>query len=127
MTTAELVTRVMLTGLVVAALLAAPAWWLGGPGAALGVLAGAAIVLVDFRWLTRDAERMLARVAAGGPGAPRLATLGLRRLAIFGVLGLLIASGVSHPLAVIAGLVVLPPLLVVHGLRGARAPDHITG
>lgn len=113
MMAAELVHRVTLTGLGGTAILAAGAAVIGGPTAALGTAGGALITLLNFRWLAGDAIR-----ATTGDG--RLSALSLRKIAAFLALGGLIAGGFTHPVAVAAGLLVLPPVLVVQGLRAAR-------
>jgi hypothetical protein len=113
MMAAELVNRVTLTGLGGAALLSAGGALIGGPSAALGVAGGALITLLNFRWLASDAIR-----ATTGEG--RLSALGLRKIAAFLALGGLVAGGFTHPVAVAAGLLVLPPVLVAQGLRAAR-------
>lgn len=113
MIAAELVNRVMLTGLASTVLLAVFATALAGPGAALGVAGGAVITLLNFRWLARDAIR-----ATTGSG--RLSGIGLRKLGALAALGGLIVSGWTHPVAVAAGLLVLPPVLVAQGLWAAR-------
>ncbi|HEU5192444.1 MAG TPA: hypothetical protein VFX14_22395 [Methylomirabilota bacterium] len=113
MMAAELVNRVTLTGLGGAALLSVAAAFVGGPSAAVGVAGGAVITLLNFRWLARDAIR-----ATSGEG--RLSALGFRKIAALLALGGLVASGVTHPVAVAAGLFVLPPALVAQGLLAAR-------
>ena len=96
----------------------AGAWWLAGPAAATGVGGGGAIALLNFRWLARDVGRATALVAEGGGG--RIGRLGLRQLATFTALGLLVAQGWAHPVAVGIGLAVLPPVLLAEGLLDAR-------
>ena len=113
MIAAELVDRVTLTGLGGAAVLSVGAAFIGGAGAAVGVAGGALITLLNFRWLARDAVR-----ATTGEG--RLSGLGLRKVAALLALGGLVACGVTHPVAVAAGLLVLPPVLVVRGLQASR-------
>ena len=113
MIAADLVNGVMVTGLGATALLSIIAAAIAGPGAALGVAGGAVITLLNFRWLARDAVR-----ATTGSG--RLTGIGLRKLGALAALGALIVSGWTHPVAVAAGLLVLPPVLVAQGLRAAR-------
>lgn len=113
MLAAALVNGVMATGLGATALLSIIAAAIAGPGAALGVAGGAIITLLNFRWLARDAIR-----ATTGSG--RLSGIGLRKLGALAALGALIVSGWTHPVAVAAGLFVLPPVLVAQGLRAAR-------
>jgi hypothetical protein len=82
-----------------------------------GVAAGGVLALGDFRWLARDAQRL---VRGNREGGLRLAPIALRQLAAFGALAALIGSGIVHPLSVAAGLAVLPPVLIVEGLRAAK-------
>jgi ATP synthase I subunit len=90
------------------------AWFAGLPGA-VGVGAGAGIALVHFRWLAWGAAR--GGLLGVGRGAFSAAGLGLRYAATFAALALTLASGWAHPLAVIAGLSVLPPVLIAEGVR----------
>jgi len=46
--------------------------------------------------------------------------MGLRQLFTFGALGLLVAHGWAHPVAVVIGLAALPPVLLAQGLLDAR-------
>ena len=64
--------------------------WVAGPGAGVGVLAGGAIAVGNLWWLS------------------------LRAVAV------VFASGLVHPLAVVAGLTVLPVVVIVRGLAVAR-------
>ena len=102
------------------AAMSAGAWWLAGAPAAAGVGGGGAIALVNFRWLARDVGRATAAVVEGGAGIGRIGRVGLRQLVTFGALGLLVAQGWAHPVAVGVGLAALPPVLLVQGLLDAR-------
>ena len=112
----ELTDRVVRPGVVAAAACAVLAGLLVGPWEAAGVLAGGVIAFGNFRWLARDAGRLGASEEGAGR---RLLPVGLRQIAAFAALAALIGSGVSHPLAVAAGLALLPPVLIVQGLRAA--------
>lgn len=91
-----------------------------GPEGGLGVAAGGALALGNLWLLARGSERAL-RLFTGRPLHPLwVLGLGLRYLALFGALGLLLWSGRVHPLALIVGLSVLPPLLVLYALRNPR-------
>lgn len=115
----DLVTRVSCTALVVALLAAALGGLLAGRAGALGVLAGALVSLASFRWLARGA-RVSSALLAGGRAHPLwLLGLGLRYLVLFGGIVLLLRAGL-HPLAVMAGLSVLPPILLALGWMAAR-------
>jgi len=96
---------------------AAPAAWLGGPDGALGAAAGAVIAVGNFRWL---ASRVTARF--DGSTGRALWTLGavLRLGVVTAAVGLVLVSGHAHPVAVVAGLSVLPVAIVFHALRAAR-------
>lgn len=109
----ELAKRVMVTGLVVTLPLALAAAIFFGPGAGTGVIGGALVALLNFGGLAREAVR------ATDDGRRRL-RLGLRQLGVFATLGGLIVSDWTHPVAVAAGLMVLPPVLVVQGLLASR-------
>ena len=109
----ELAKRVMVTGLVVTLPLALAAAIFFGPGAGAGVVGGALVALLNFGGLAREAVR------ATDDGRRRL-RLGLRQLGVFATLGGLIVSDWTHPVAVAAGLMVLPPVLVAQGLRASR-------
>ncbi|HYB41460.1 MAG TPA: ATP synthase subunit I [Candidatus Methylomirabilis sp.] len=117
----ELARRVTTTGALTLAAMSAGAWWLVGAPAAAGVVGGGAIALVNFRWLARDVAQTDA--LAGGGRIGRIGRIGLRQLVTFGGLGLLIAHGWAHPVAVAVGLAVLPPVLLAQGLLDARAED----
>jgi ATP synthase I chain len=119
---ADLAARVTWTGGLAVAALAAGAWWLAGLPAAAGVGGGGAIALLNFRWLARDVGRVTALVTGGGAGIGRIGRVGLRQLVTWGALGLLVGHGWAHPVAVAVGLAVLPPVLLVQGLRDAGRP-----
>ena len=120
MATTELTSSVTWAGACTVAAMSGGAWWLAGAPAAAGVAGGGAIALVNFRWLARDVGRAVALVVEGRGGLARIGRIGLRQLVTFGGLGLLIANGWVHPAAVGLGLAVLPPVLLVQGLRHAR-------
>lgn len=103
------------------AAMTAGAWCLGGLPAATGVGGAGAIALMNFRWLARDVSRATAVAAEGRAGIRRVGRMmGLRQLVTFGALGLLVAQGWAHPVAVGVGLAALPPVLLVQGLLDAR-------
>jgi hypothetical protein len=118
---ADLAVRVTWTGAATVAAMTVGAWWLAGAPAAAGVSAGGGIALVNFRWLARDVSRATALIAEGSTGGVgRLSRVGLRQLFTFGALGLLVAQGWAHPVAVAVGLAALPPVLLAQGLLDAR-------
>lgn len=109
-----------------AAALAAPAAWIGGVPAGLGVLAGGALAIVNFRWLVARATAVTAVLSAtpGNGGAAASVWLvgsGLRFGASLVACTLLLATGWAHPVALLAGFTLLPCDLIVRGLAAARA------
>src|SRR6267378_3827554 len=98
MTPSDLTSRVSRDACVLGVALAGPAAYLGG--------------------LAARAQ------GAGGDGSPARAlwslAAGLRLAAVVAALGVAVASGHAHPLAIVAGLSVIPIAVVVHGLLGAR-------
>jgi hypothetical protein len=112
-----LVSRVTVLGIFAIAAVTASAAWLWGVAGAAGTIGAGAIALLNFRWLARGAARAL---AGGGPRGA-LVGLGLRYLATLGALALLLSSGWAHPVAVVAGIAVLPLVLIVEGLRVTRS------
>lgn len=116
----DLAARVTWTCVAIVAAMTAGAWWLEGGPAAAGVGGGGGIALLNFRWLARDVSRAAALISNGSVGAARLSRMGLRQLVTFGALGLLVAQGWGHPVAVAVGLAVLPPVLLAQGLLDAR-------
>ena len=123
MTPSELRRRVTLDTWAAAAALAAPAAWIGGAPAGLGVLAGGALAIVNFRWLAaRAAAATAAPSAAAGSGAASawLVGSGLRFGASLAACTLLLATGWAHPIGLLAGFTVLPCDLIVRGLAAAR-------
>ena len=115
----DLVTRVSRTALGISVLAAAGGGLLAGPTGALGVLAGALISVWSFRWLARGTERATASFAGGHARPLWVLTLGLRYLVLFGLIALMLRAGL-HPVALMAGLAVLPPILIAHGWHSAR-------
>jgi hypothetical protein len=91
----------------------------GWPGA-VGCLAGGLISLGSFRWVASGVARASAPQAGGGLALPALG-VGLRHLALFGALAAVLGTGVAHPLALVAGLSVLPPAVIALGLFETQA------
>jgi hypothetical protein len=113
----ELTRRVCRAGMLAVAVLTAGTALLFGAREAAGVAAGGGIAFGTFRWLARDAASL---AAIGQPAsASRLLPIGFRQIAAFAALALVIGSGWCHPVAVAAGIALLPPVLVVQGLRAA--------
>ena len=108
------------TALVVVPVAVIAAVLAGWPGAA-GALAGALVSLVSFRWIARASRRAGMLLAGGRPGTLWLLGLGTRHLTLFAAIALCLWSGIAHPIALVAGLSLLPPVLILFGLRSAAA------
>ncbi len=125
MTPSELRRRVTLDTCAAAATLAAPAAWIGGAPAGLGVLAGGVLAIVNFRWLAARAAAVTAAPSAtagtgSGAASAWLVGSGLRFGASLAACTLLLATGWAHPIGLLAGFTVLPCDLIVRGLAAAR-------
>jgi hypothetical protein len=94
------------------ALLAA---WFAGAAAASGVIAGGLVAIANLWWLSRRTD-----VHGGRRPALVWVAVSARLSAVALVVGALLVTGWAHPLGLVAGLSVLPPVLVVVGLRDAR-------
>jgi hypothetical protein len=97
---------------------AVAAAWLGGSGAAVGVVAGSGLAILNFLWLARG----LMRASADTSRAAWLVASSFRLTAVAGVFAALLATGAIHPVALVIGVTALPCALVARGLRGAREP-----
>ena len=118
MTPSELTTRVTLDTCAAAGALAALGWWLLGAPVGLGVLAGGALAVVNFRWLVVRA--FVATEIGSTSSAAWILGTGLRFAGCAGACGVLLAYGWAHPLALVAGFTVLPCDLIARGLESAR-------
>lgn len=116
----ELIQRVVAVGAAGVLLLALGGFLAAGPPGGFGVLAGGAIALGNLWLLARGTSRALALFAGQRIHPLWMLSLGLRYLALMIVLALLLSSGWIHPLGLIVGLSVLPPVLIAYGLRGVR-------
>jgi hypothetical protein len=118
----ELRVRVALAGAVTTALLAGVALGLAGPAAGLGVVAAGGITLANFWWLVHNAASVF-----GAGAAPRRAVwvvaAGFRFVVVAAALVVLLASGIVHPVAFVAGLAILPAAVIVLGLRAAARSE----
>jgi ATP synthase I subunit len=114
----ERVTRGTALALVPAALLAGLVAGLEG---ALGAASGVLISLTSFRWIVRGSRRGALLFAGRRPGTLWVLGLGLRHVTLFVAIALVLWSGAVHPLALLAGLSLLPPILIAAGLRAAGA------
>ncbi len=118
MTPSDLLARVTAETCAIVASLAAAAAWLGGASAALGVVAGGALAVVNFRWLA--ARAVVAAAAGAAPGAAWVVTAGLRFIVTTAACAALFLTGVAHPVGLLAGFTTLPCTLIARGLAGAR-------
>jgi hypothetical protein len=122
MTAGELRGRVTLDTCAAVTVLAAPAVWLGGVPAALGVLAGGVLAVMNFRWLVARAAAVTDLGGAADAAASAwLVGSGLRFGACLVASTLLLATGWTHPIALLVGFTVLPCDLIARGLAAARA------
>jgi len=94
---------------------------LGGWRGSIGVLAGALVSLTSLHWIARSVKSAAGFFAGGRAHPLWVFALGLRYVLLFGAVGLLLTSGVVHPLALMGGLSILPPVLIVAGLQAARS------
>jgi ATP synthase I chain len=118
MTPSELTTRVTLDTAAAVAALAALGWWLAGAPIGAGVLAGGGLAILNFRWLV--ARTSVAMATGSAAAAAWILGAGLRFAACAAACGVLLANGWAHPLALVAGLTVLPCDLIARGLASAR-------
>jgi hypothetical protein len=118
MTPSELTTRVTLDTCAAVGALAALGGWLLGAPIGLGVLAGGALAVVNFRWLV--ARAAIATASGSASAAAWIHGAGLRFAACAGACGILLAYGWAHPIALVAGFTVLPCDLIARGLESAR-------
>src|SRR2546429_3801664 len=117
MNPSKVTARVSAATCALVAVLAAPAGWLGGPTAALGVLAGGALAVVNFRWLVACAITSSVGVAGGA----WLGGAGLRLTPFTAASAGLLAFEGGHPVALLGGLSVPSPAPVLQGVRAAGA------
>jgi len=116
----ELVARVSRTTLALLIPVSLAAALIGGAAGALGIMAGGLLSLGSFHWLMRGVRS--AGGFFGGRAHPLWAIgLGLRYMLFFGAIAVLLGTGIAHPVGLMAGLSVLPPVVIVVGLRAARA------
>jgi hypothetical protein len=59
----------------------------------------------------------------GGSGVFSALAVGVRHLVLFGALALVLWSGAAHPVALIGGLSLLPPVILALGFSAARVSD----
>lgn len=115
----ELIRRVVVVGAAGLLPLVLGGFLAAGPRAGLGVLAGGAIALGNLWLLGRATDRALGLFAGRRIHPLWMLGLGLRYLALFSALALLFWSGRVDPVALIVGLSILPPVLIVAALRNS--------
>lgn len=116
----ELVARVSRTSLVVLVPVSLAGAWIGGAPGAVGTVAGGLLSLLSFHWLSRGVRNAGAFLAGGRSHPLWVIGLGLRYTVLFGAVALLLGTGAAHPMGLVAGLSVLPPVVIILGLRAAR-------
>lgn len=116
----ELVARVNRTTLALLIPVSVAAALIGGAAGGFGTMAGGLLSLGSFHWLTRGVRS--AGAFFGGRAHPLWAIgLGLRYMLLFGAIATLLGTGIAHPVGLMVGLSVLPPVVIVVGLRAAGA------
>jgi hypothetical protein len=121
MTPNELTARVVTRTLVLSVPATAAAATVGGEPAALGVLTGGALALFNFQWLA--AAALAVSAAAGAPRRAWWPGAALRLGVVLLGGSAVVASGWAHPVALVAGVTLLPCAVVLAGLGwGRREP-----
>jgi hypothetical protein len=113
----DLLGRVVRTGALGVVPVAAAALYLADVPGLLGVLAGGGVALASLLLLSMGCRQALALWRDGRVHPLWLLSLGLRHLSLFAVLGILLWSGYVHPLGLVAGVSLLPPILISQALR----------
>jgi hypothetical protein len=108
--------EIALATLLIGAAVALGAGWLGGTGAAFGVILGSGLAVLNFMWLVRGVMRPQVDTRRGY----WMLASSLRMLALTGAFAAVLALRLVHPVALVIGLTALPCALVVRGLRAAR-------
>ena len=116
----ELVARVSRISLMLLVPVSLASAWIGGAASAIGTVAGGLLSLGTLYWVSRGARNAGAFLAGGRSHKLWVIALGLRYAVLFGVIALLLRTGAAHPLGLVAGLSVLPPVVIILGLRAVR-------
>ena len=117
----ELIARVSRVSLMLLVPVSLASAWIGGATSAIGTVAGGLLSLASLYWVSRGVRNAGAFLAGGRSHKLWVIALGLRYAVLFGVVALLLSTGAAHPLGLAAGLSVLPPVVIILGLRAARA------
>jgi hypothetical protein len=115
MTAIGFVKRASLETVVVVSVLALAAGFVFGQSAGLGVLAGGSLAVANLWSLARRAV-----AATDGPSVKWSLGAVLRLGGVAAAVALVLASGSAHPVAIVAGLTVLPCVIVARGLAAAE-------
>ncbi len=116
----ELSLRVLVLTLAAVLPLAALASWLGGSRAGFGLLAAGALTSANFFWLARQLSAAGPTVDAQRRRLAWIVSAGVRFGVLMIALAMVMLSGWAHPLAVVAGLTVLPCAVVAAALISSR-------
>ena len=95
--------------------------WIGGASSAIGTVAGGLLSLGSLYWVSRGVRNAGGFLAGGRSHKLWIFALALRYAVLFAAVALLLRSGAAHPLGLVAGLSVMPPVVIILGLRAARA------
>lgn len=119
----DVVARVAWPAALALVLVAAAAFSLAGVRGLLGVLAGGGIGLASVAWLAMGSGRAAALLRGRRVHPLWLLSLGFRHISLFAALAALLWSDSVHPIGLMAGLTILPPVLIIQALcAGARHP-----
>ncbi len=117
----ELVARVSWLSLMLLVPVSLASAWIGGATSVIGTVAGGLLSLGSLYWVSRGVRNAGGFLAGGRSHKRWVIALGLRYAVLFGVVALLLGTGAAHPMGLAAGLSVLPPVVIILGLRAARA------
>lgn len=117
----ELVSRVRWITLMLLVPVTLASAWIGGASSAIGTVAGGLLSLGSLYWIARGVRNAGGFLAGGRSHKLWVVALGLRYAVLFAAVALLLRTGAAHPLGLVAGLSVMPPVVIILGLRAARA------
>jgi ATP synthase I chain len=117
----ELIARVNWVTLLLLVPVTVASAWLGGASGAIGTVAGGLLSLASLYWVARGVRNVRGFLAGGRSNRGWVIALVLRYAVLFGVVALLLRTGAAHPLGLVAGLSILPPVVIILGLRAVRA------
>ena len=117
----ELIARVNWITLLLLVPVTVASAWLGGVSSAIGTVAGGLLSLASLYWVSRGVRNAGGFLAGGRSNRGWVIALVFRYAVLFGVVALLLRTGAAHPLGLVAGLSILPPVVIILGLRAVRA------